>query len=165
MSMTHIAVLSAIGRFIVFITKSHPRRADMPSFSPKSIQALQTCHKDLQKLFLEVVKTVDCTVIQGFRNKEDQHAAFLKGTSKLDWPKSGHNSLPSNAVDCIIYPIDWNDFKRIYFFAGFVFCTANNLFLQGQMTHQIRWGGNWAKDFDFKNNKFNDLSHWELIKD
>jgi peptidoglycan L-alanyl-D-glutamate endopeptidase CwlK len=164
MSMTHIAVLTAIARFIVFITKSHPRRADMPSFSPKSMQALQTCHKDLQTLFLEVIKTVDCTVIQGFRNKEDQHAAFLKGTSKLDWPKSGHNQVPAIAIDVCPYPRpDWSKVPDFVLFAGYVLGIAEGLKQNGKMEHSIRSGIDWNRDFRISDEKFIDAVHFELI--
>ena len=48
------------------------RLRSMPSFSTKSKANLYTAHVDLQRLFEEVVKGYDCTVIVGFRAKDAQ---------------------------------------------------------------------------------------------
>ena len=47
----------------------------MPEFSQKSLNKLNQCHPDLQRLFLEVIKEHDCTIIEGYRTKEDQDIA------------------------------------------------------------------------------------------
>lgn len=64
----------------------------------------------------EAIKTIDFTVIYGHRGEEDQNRAFKEGKSKLRWPQSKHNSMPSMAVDIapIKYvgkkaSIDWAD--------------------------------------------------------
>jgi peptidoglycan L-alanyl-D-glutamate endopeptidase CwlK len=57
----------------------------------------------------EAIKHYDFTVICGHRTKAEQTAAVLSGASKLAWPKSKHNSNPSLAMDCVPYPLDWND--------------------------------------------------------
>ena len=136
----------------------------MPKFSTKSLNQLFTCHQDLQTLFNEVIKTFDCTVLEGFRNEENQNRAFANGNSKLKWPNGNHNKSPSVAVDVIPYPVDWNDEKRHHFFAGFVMATAMRLKEQGKMTHDVRWGGSW-NGFDKlnKSGMLNDLVHFELL--
>lgn len=135
----------------------------MPKFSATSTNRLNTCHKDLITLFNEVVKIYDCSIICGHRNKADQDAAVKSGASKTPWPQSKHNSTPSMAVDVGPYPIDWNNSKRWYHFAGFVRAMAVRLLAEGKMTHALRWGGDWDKDFDLDDEKFRDLPHFELI--
>jgi peptidoglycan L-alanyl-D-glutamate endopeptidase CwlK len=63
----------------------------MPSFGVNSKANLGESHPDLQKLFQKVVETYDCSVIEGYRGKEEQDAAYHSGKSKLKYPKSKHN--------------------------------------------------------------------------
>jgi len=128
----------------------------MPKFGTKSRGKLHTCDEDLQDLFNEVVKHFDCTVIEGHRGKDRQNAAYEKGNSKLKFPKGKHNQMPSIAVDVAPYPIDWNDRDRFHYFSGFVLGIAS------QMGLNIRWGGDWDQDTHTKDNKFDDLVHFEL---
>ena len=44
-------------------------------------------------------------------------------------------------------------------FAGYVQGVAEQLGIK------IRWGGDWDSDFDFKDQTFNDLVHFELRED
>ena len=128
----------------------------MPSFSKSSLAKLETCHSDLQKLFKEVIKHYDCTVVCGHRGKEEQDEAVRSGHSKLNWPNSKHNQLLSLAADVVPYPVDWNDTKRFMHFAGFVMGIAS------QMGIKIRWGGDFNQDLNFKNDRFLDYPHFEL---
>ncbi|CAK0742062.1 conserved hypothetical protein [Gammaproteobacteria bacterium] len=136
----------------------------MPKFSQASFSKLTTCHPDLQCLMYEVVKYFDCTVLEGYRNEADQEAAFAKGNTKLHWPHGNHNRLPSMAIDVSPYPIDWNNSKRFYWFAGYVMGIAQKLKDDGKMTHSVRFGGDWDGDKDITDQKFNDLVHFELIE-
>lgn len=128
----------------------------MPSFSDTSKQKLATCHPDLITLFEQVVIQYDCTILCGIRGEKEQTEAFRSGFSKLPFPESKHNSSPSNAVDVSPYPIIWDDRERFYHFAGYVQGIANMLGIN------IRWGGDWDGDFDFKDQRFMDLVHFEL---
>jgi hypothetical protein len=131
----------------------------MPSFGEKSKKQLATCHPELQRLFNEVIKYWDCTVIEGYRGPEEQHKTFVEGKSKLDWPHGKHNKLPSLAVDVAPYPVDFNDARRIYCFSGFVLGMAVTMGIK------IRWGGDWDRDTEVKDNTFNDLVHFEVIEE
>jgi peptidoglycan L-alanyl-D-glutamate endopeptidase CwlK len=135
----------------------------MPMFSQSSLSKLSTCHLDLQRIFFEVVKTYDCVILEGYRDKEGQDKAFLEGKTKLQWPNGNHNVNPSIAVDVAPYPIDWNDSKRFYYFAGFVFGIAYTLKLERKIYYGLRWGGDWNGNRDFSDQSFNDLVHFELI--
>ena len=124
---------------------------------------LSECHGDLQIVFKEVLKYFDNSIICGHRGEQEQNTAFESGYSKVKYPNSKHNSYPSMAVDALPYPIDWKDEKRMIFFAGFVIATAKRLKEEGKITHYIRWGGDWDKDLDLKDNKFQDYPHYELV--
>ena len=129
----------------------------MYTFSHKSLTNLATCHDDLQTLFREIIKHYDCTIIQGWRSNEEQNEYFRAGRSKLRGGQSKHNASPSLAVDVVPYPIDWNDYKRFYYFGGLVKGIAFKLKIP------IRWGGDWDSDNNFKDQTFHDLPHFELL--
>ena len=135
----------------------------MPKFSLSSFSKLSTCHIDLQVLFYEVIKTFDCTVLEGYRDQASQEKAFMDRKTTLQWPNGKHNSNPSNAVDVTPCPVNWEDKDRFYYFAGFVMGTANRLKDEGKMTHSIRWGGDWNSNNNLKDQNFNDLVHFELV--
>lgn len=136
----------------------------MPKFSITSRLQLETCHKDLQTLFNEVIKTFDCIILEGFRDEKAQEEAFKAGNTQLHWPNGNHNTLPSYAVDVSPYPVQWNNVSRFYWFAGYVMGIAQKLYDEGKITHLIRYGGDWDKDKDITDNNFNDLVHFELVK-
>jgi len=128
----------------------------MPKLGKRSKKNLSECHPLLQELFEEVIKHYDCSIIEGHRPQEEQDKAYHAGKSKLKFPQSKHNKTPSLAVDAVPYPIDWNDSKRFYFFSGLVQGIADSLGID------IRWGGDWDSDNDFKDQSFHDLPHFEL---
>jgi peptidoglycan L-alanyl-D-glutamate endopeptidase CwlK len=128
----------------------------MPQFSDSSTAKLATCDPRLITLFEKVIQTWDCQIICGHRGKADQDAAFLAGKSKRRWPNGEHNTLPSRAVDVVPYPLDWEDIRRFYFFAGYVKRVAEDLGIG------VRWGGDWDGDLQVKDQNFHDLPHWEL---
>lgn len=129
----------------------------MAQFSQKSLYRLNTSHKDLQRLFLEVIKHYDCSVLCGFRPELEQNEAYRTGMSKLKWPNSKHNSNPSRAIDVAPYPINWKDREGFVHFAGFVKGIAS------QMGIKIRWGGDFNGDLNFKNDLLFDGPHFELV--
>lgn len=126
----------------------------MPSFSSKSKAKLDTCHPDLIRLFEEVVKRRDCTILEGHRTLERQKELFNADPPRTKTMNSKHLTSPSIAVDVMPYPIDWEDKDEQYKFASLVFDTAM------RMGIRVRWGG-W---FRAKGNKiFYDSPHWELL--
>ena len=145
----------------------------MPRFGSKSRGHLETCHPDLQTLFNAVIEVVDCSVTCGYRNKEDQDKAVASGNSKAQYPTGKHNSNPSTAIDVYPYPINFEDMPRYYWFAGYVLAKAEFLREVGEITHKVRWGGNWDGldngKIDFSYNRqegvLDDKPHFELVKD
>ena len=136
----------------------------MAKFGETSTKRLAECDNDLQVLFNEVVKNFDCTIVCGYRGKNEQDKAFSDGMSKLKFPDSLHNKLPSQAVDVIPYPVDWKNTNRMRLFAGYVLGTAKQLKKIGLIQHEIRWGGDWDSDTETNDQRFDDLPHFELIK-
>ena len=141
----------------------------MPRFGNTSQERLDTCHEDIQSLFNYVVRNYDCTILEGHRSKEDQQEKFNSGKSKVKWPMSKHNKLPSRGVDVAPYPIDWGEsgsqeerrkaLARFYYFAGYVLAVSEMLGIR------VRWGGDWDGDKIFSDQSFDDLVHWELLDD
>ena len=138
----------------------------MRQWSKSSKSKLDTCHPELQLLANEVLKIIDCTVVYGHRNEEEQNRLFADKKSKLQYPDSNHNSLPSVAIDLIPYipGVEAYDREYILFFSGVVLGVAAKLYEEGKMTHKIRWGGNWSTKVDknFKTVSFFDGGHYEL---
>ena len=131
----------------------------MNNFSKRSSKRLESCHPALQELFYTVLEEINCSILEGHRGKELQEIYYNSNKSTLDWPDSKHNKVPSLAVDAAPYPIDWNDTDRFYYFAGVVKGVASQLGID------IRWGGDWDRDNNLKNQKFFDLPHFELVGD
>jgi len=128
----------------------------MAKFGKKSRERLATCDKRLQDVFNEVIKTVDCSVLEGHRSEKRQNRLLKEGKTKVAYPKGRHNSLPSNAADVVPYPIDWKDRERFHLFAGFVIGVAS------RMGITLRWGGDWNMNFEVDDNKFDDFPHFEI---
>ena len=131
----------------------------MPKFGRSSRARLVTCDKRLQKVFNEVIKYVDCSVLEGHRSGERQDKLFEEGKTKVKFPNGRHNLSPSNAVDVTPYPVDWEDRERQTLFAGFVLGIAR------QMGIKLRWGGDWDMDFQVMDNRFDDFPHFEVKDD
>ena len=129
----------------------------MPKFGNKSKQRLSTCHDDLQKVFNEVIKYVDCSVLEGHRDERRQEKLYAEGKTKVHYPMGRHNTKPSRAVDVVPYPVDWNDRERFHLFSGFVLGLARGMGIT------LRWGGDWNMNFEVDDNRFDDFPHFELV--
>ena len=130
----------------------------MAKFGAASEKQLATCHPELQRLFREVVRHWDCTVLEGKRSEAQQKLNVANGASKTlntkhVYPVDG----PSLAADVSPYPVKWSDLYRFYAFGGFVVGTARHLGIN------VRWGGDWDTDRDVSEEKFKDLPHFELV--
>lgn len=128
-----------------------------------SKKRLKTCHVDLQTVFTEVDKYYSTIILEGHRGEKDQNKAFAEGKSTLRWPLGKHNAMPSMALDAAPAPIDWSDKYRYYHYAGIVMEFARRLKESGEITHSIRWGGDWNSNKKFNDQKFMDLVHFELV--
>lgn len=138
----------------------------MPKFSNTSSDRLFTCDRQIQKLFNEVIKYTDCSILEGKRSQITQDKYFSEGRSKVKWPDGKHNKSPSEAVDAVPYPIPlnwgadhWKDKVKFYEFAAIVLYEAK------KQNIKLRWGGDWDGDGDYHDQTFDDLVHFELLED
>lgn len=129
----------------------------MYHFSQRSKDRLSTCDPALQRICERVIETYDFTILEGHRSNERQDELFRQGKSKLQAGESKHNFDPSRAVDIAPYPIDWDDSKRFYLLAGMMFQAATELRVN------LRWGGDWNRNWDHTDQTFFDLPHFELV--
>ena len=109
-------------------------------------------------MFNEVIKHVDCSILEGHRSKERQNKLYDEGRTKVRYPDGRHNADPSKAVDVTPYPVNWEDRERQTLFAGFVLGIARGMGLR------LRWGGDWDQDFQVMDNRFDDFPHFEIRK-
>lgn len=152
----------------------------MYKFGSKSLQHLNTCHKDIQLILNELIKIYDFSVISGIRTTEEQQKLFAEGKSKLDGinKKSKHQgrlddegNIVSFAVDIMPYAKGTNAFsghekdtRRFYFMMGIVQSIAANLLVEGKISHKVRFGLDWDGDETYRDQTFDDCPHFELVK-
>ncbi|WP_419800008.1 hypothetical protein [Terasakiella sp.] len=104
------------------------------------------------------MREFDCTILEGHRDKDRQNQMVAEGKSQIRWPGGKHNTVPSLAVDVTPYPIKWDDRERQTLFAGYVLATAKS------MGVTLRWGGDWDRDTEVRDNSFDDLVHFEIVE-
>ena len=155
-------------------TRAHP---GVKMLKARDQKRLSTCNPDQISLFGEVSKHRKCRILCGHRNERDQNTAFMEHRSKVKFPHSKHNKLPSDAVDASPDPIpdNWGrisfeliperhrkqikkeikELCEFYNFNGYVEGTAD------QMGIKIRQGHDWDGDDEFNDQTFDDLIHTE----
>jgi len=156
----------------------------MPAFSENSKSKLATADARLQLVMNKAIEFYDFSVVCGTRSKEAQDVAFSSGVSKVRYPHSKHNTLPSLAVD--IYPYhprykslteDAIVIKRITEATGRTPTRARAFILEEYCMMaqavkiaaklvgvELRWGGDWDSDLDRLDQTFDDLAHFELVE-
>ncbi len=114
----------------------------------------------LQNLVDQIhAKVCTISILVGHRTQVEQDLAYARGTSKVRWPLSKHNSKPSRAMDICPAPVNLKSQslrEELTFIAGAVRILALDMGLK------VRWGGDWDKDGDLEDNTFDDLFHFEL---
>ncbi|MFZ8925971.1 MAG: M15 family metallopeptidase [Candidatus Nanopelagicales bacterium] len=137
----------------------------MPKFSDKSAARLATCHPDIQAVLNEVIKYRDCTILEGVRSIETQQHYVETGRSQtMNSKHLQQDDGYSHAVDVAKWPVDWEDLKAFALFAGYFLGTAEQMRLDGRITHRFRWGGDWDSDGATTDHSFFDGPHFELVK-
>lgn len=129
---------------------------------------LKTCNIHAQGAIYYVLQFIDVGVAEGHRPKSRQNKLYEQSRTKLHWPDSEHNSMPSDAVDLVVYVkglgyIDEKTapekYRQYYgYLAGLLetYCYENNL--------HFRWGGSWSGSMNFNEatQTFDDLVHFEI---
>lgn len=135
----------------------------MPKFGSASRAQQATCHPKLIRLQNEAIKYIDHSILEGFRNKEDQNADYAKGVSKLRWPNGRHNSLPSRAFDYSPYPADWSN--KATALGRFMLIAGVYLMCSIQLGIKIEFGWDWNGNLDPRDESFLDWGHIQLAKE
>lgn len=137
-------------------------------FSERSKSKLATCHYELITIMEAAIETseIDFGISEGHRTVERQKELFDDGKSKIDGitKKGKHNYEPALACDIYAYigKVSWDD-KHLIYLGGHIKGVAALLKLQGKITHDLRWGGNWDRDgVIISDQTFIDLPHFEL---
>lgn len=145
------------------------------TFGKKSKEKLATCHPDLQKILQMAItrSKVDFGISEGRRDLDRQWKLFQEGKTKIDGvsSKGKHNYDPSLAADLYAYHPDKEtrvriiyDEKHLSYIAGVIDACAAELYEKGEITHLVRWGGNWDGDGVIGlDQTFWDLPHHELL--
>lgn len=146
------------------------------SFGARSLKKLNTCHPDLIKIALLVISRskIDIGITEGHRSLVRQKLLFDQGKSRIDGRnrKGKHNYKPSLALDFYIYHPDLAtrrklayDTNHLCYIAGLFDSCAQELYDSGQISHVVRWGGNWDQDGIIAyDQSFDDMPHIELFK-
>lgn len=130
----------------------------MNKWSATSKARLLTATPELQDLFNVVLQRHDCSIIYGARTPEEQRRMVEEGLSKtMDSKHIPQEDGCSHALDVAPFPLDWDNTKQFYYFAGIVIATAI------EMGIDIRWGGDWDSDNDLDDQSFMDLVHFEQV--
>jgi hypothetical protein len=85
---------------------------------------------------------------------------FKLKRSKVQWPDGKHNTMPSEAVDVQPYPYPEKEStlrEDLSYIAGLFIAFGR---AEGVV---LRWGGDWDKDGETADNKFDDLFHIEIV--
>lgn len=154
----------------------------------RSRENLSTCHPDLVKIVELAIQwsPTDFGVHAGGRTVEKQQEYYDSGASSIN-PKNydSPEALAKNAKHIVIKNHPKYKLSRAFDFhisetltgkdltwdtvhlgvvIGVFFAAAKYLFAQGEISHDIRSGGDWDKDGIFiYDHKFRDLPHIELI--
>ena len=132
----------------------------MPTFGAASRAQQSTCDVRLQRLQNFAIQYIDHSILEGHRNKADQDADYAKGVSKLKWPHGAHNKFPSRAFDFAPFPIDWSNKAT----ALGRFMLVSGVYLAGAriLGIKIRFGWDWSRNLDPRDESFLDWGHIEL---
>ena len=132
----------------------------MYTFSPGSKKNIDQCDNPLQnviKLALEW-QIMDFAVVEGYRSKEAQNRFYSIGKSRVQYPNSPHNKVPSEGVDIVPWINGRASYKQVHcvHLAGIIIAAGKCLGVS------LRWGGNWDMDGEpVTDQDFQDLVHYE----
>lgn len=135
----------------------------MSGFGATSLGRLSTCHPLLQSLFGRVIRRPDLphdlSVLCGHRGEAEQGTAFRSGQSRVEWPNSKHNRMPSHAVDVAPFvggAVSW-DWRYYNAIAPIVKAEWAAMVAEGVVPRGValEWGGDWST--------LKDGPHWQIV--
>ncbi len=125
-------------------------------FSNNEEKILQNVDARLVAILRAARARMPFRIIEGYRNEARQNLLFEQGKTKVRFPNSKHNALPSLAVDIAPLPLDWNDKQRFAQLASIVLDEAR------KRNISLRWGGDWNRNGDWRDETFLDMPHFEI---
>jgi peptidoglycan L-alanyl-D-glutamate endopeptidase CwlK len=131
-------------------------------WSEKSKKCYDELDPRLQDVCDYILQNVaDISLITGHRNQHDQNQKFYSRPqlTKVRWPNSKHNSLPSMAVDFQPYPYPAREEKL---WASLAYVAGSAKEYAKSKGFELRWGGDWDGDGDLTDQTFDDLFHIEI---
>lgn len=151
----------------------------MASFSKASRANMEGLHPFLITLLHYAIGEMDFSVRSGVRTEAEQAALYAQGrttpgrvvtnadgTDKRSAHQIDERTGYGHAVD--LYPYPWNgeeSKKQLWRFVALahylkglwqVICS------EADLRAELVWGGDWDSDFDFEDQSFDDLPHFEL---
>ena len=142
---------------------------------------MNQCDARFKPILEDVLQFKDCSIIEGHRTEDRQNQLYPKFT-KVKWPNSKHNKMPSEAIHVVPY------IKGIGAITGhssqaaklaammditvqqaqerireeFTYLAGAIIMCGRKHNIKIRWGGDWDRDGDIFDNNFDDLAHYEI---
>jgi len=149
----------------------------MNNLRDRDQRMLNTCSANLILLISTVCEYRNLRVLCGRRGEKEQNDHYNKKRSKVKYPDSPHNKLPSKGLDISPEPIpdnwgaiSWSlipkkyrnrigreikELCEFYNLNGYIEATADQLGIK------IRQGHDWDGDHEFNDQTFDDLVHNE----
>ena len=161
----------------------------MNNFGGRSKAVLSTLHKDLQKILLLALSrsNVDFGLHEGARTIETQQQYYNEGKSRInpsEYPspealaeKAKHIVVNGSGMYELSRAVDlhaaekyegkslaWDD-THLSYIAGVIVSCGKELYTKGEISHLVRWGGDWDNDGVIAlDHRLKDLPHFELVK-
>ena len=132
-------------------------------YSKRSLANINSCCEPLIMVAKHAIRYWDTICEEGYRGELEQNKYYKAGTSKVQYPNSKHNKIPSEAIhlapyNTFIRGIDWNDKELFVKFGFFIIGLGHSLDVK------LRWGGDWDMDGNRSDQNFDDLVHFEFVR-
>jgi len=116
----------------------------------------------LQRVMDRVLYEVaDISLTCGFRTEEAQNILFDDNRSRVRFPNSKHNHYPSMAVDFQPWPMPERT-EKLWAALAYVAGRAVEIGIEEGVA--LRWGGDWNRNGDLTDQRFDDLFHLEIME-
>jgi len=121
---------------------------------PTCTLKLEEAHPTLAAWFWDMkLKFPQLHIAWSYRGEADQHADFLSGKSKLDYPNSKHNNtLNGKPYSLALDVFTLDDSGAAHFNPDFY--EELNEITQQEGVYKVTWGGSWVT--------FKDMDHFEI---
>lgn len=134
----------------------------MRYWGPKSARVYSSLCPELQDITDYILSDVcDVSLTTGHRDEATQNMLYPAFT-KVRWPDGKHNTYPSEAVDLQPFPypkVEAELREQLAYVAGRAIEYARTRGIT------LRWGGDWNRNGTIVDNNFDDLFHFEVVRE